>query len=133
MVHNEVDVDFAVYSRFAESKYWLHKWLSQADIPSGEPVLIELSRYFKSDGEQGDVVIILNKSLYGQAKSARLWYEKLRNGLLDRGFVLIKVDPFLFMSKTVVGVVYVYDCHFWVRSQSEIDNVMNYFKEDGTS
>ena len=33
------------------------------------------------------------------------------------------------MSKTVICVVYVYDCLFWEFSQSEIDNVMNYFKE----
>ena len=37
------------------------------------------------------------------------------------------------MSKTVVCVVYVDDCLFWARSQSEIDNVMKYFKEDGPS
>ena len=29
----------------------------QADIPIGEPVLIELTRDFKSDGGQDDVVI----------------------------------------------------------------------------
>ena len=40
---------------------------SQADIPSGEPVFIELPRDFKSDGEQGDVVLRLKKILYGQA------------------------------------------------------------------
>ena len=28
--------------------------------------------------------------LYGQAKAARLWYENLRNGLLDSGFVYIR-------------------------------------------
>ena len=50
---------------------------AQADIPSGEPVFIELPRDFKSDGRQHDVVLKLNKSLYGQAKAAHLWYEKL--------------------------------------------------------
>ena len=40
---------------------------SQADIPSGEPAFIELPRNFKSDGGQHDVVIKLEKSLYGQA------------------------------------------------------------------
>ena len=34
------------------------------------------------------------------------------------------------MSKTVIYVVYVDDCLFWARSQSEIDNVMKSFKED---
>ena len=50
---------------------------SQEDIPSGEPVFIELPKDFKSDGGQDDVVLKLKKSLYGQAKVSRLWYEKL--------------------------------------------------------
>ena len=75
----------------------------------------------------------IKKSLYGQAKAARLWYEKLRNGLLESGFVMSKVDPCLFMFKTVICLVYVDDCLFWARSQSEIDNVMKSFKEDGPS
>ena len=50
---------------------------AQADIPSGGPVFIELPRDLKSDGVQNDVVIKLKKSMYGQAESARLWYEKL--------------------------------------------------------
>ena len=47
---------------------------AQEDIPSGEPVFIELTRDFKSDGVQCDVVPRLNKILYVQSKSARLWY-----------------------------------------------------------
>ena len=101
---------------------------AQAYIPSGVPVFVELPRYFNSDGGQGDVFLKLNKSLYGQAKTARLWYEKLLNGLLERIFVVINVDPCMFMSKTVICVVYVDDFIFWARSQSDIDNVMNYFK-----
>ena len=50
---------------------------SQEDIPSGEPVFIELTRHFKSDGGQCDVVLRLKKSLYDQAESARLCYKKL--------------------------------------------------------
>ena len=55
---------------------------AQADIPSGEPVFIELPRDFKSDGGQHDIVLKLKKILYGQAEAARLLYEKLRNDLL---------------------------------------------------
>ena len=47
--------------------------------------------------------------------------------------MMSKVDPCLFMSKTVIWVVYVNDCLFWARSQSEIDNVMKSFKEDDPS
>ena len=103
---------------------------AQADIPIGETFFVELPRYFKSDGVQYDVVLKLKKSLYGQTKSARLWYKKLRNGLLESGFVMIKVDPCLFMSKTVICVVYMDDCLFWENSQYDIDTVMKSFKED---
>ena len=44
-----------------------------------------------------------------------------------------KVYTCLFMSKTVIFVVYVDDFLFWARSQSDIDNVMKYSKEDGPS
>ena len=37
------------------------------------------------------------------------------------------------MSNAVVFVVYVDDCLFWARSQSDIDNVMKSFKDDGPS
>ena len=37
------------------------------------------------------------------------------------------------MSKTVICVVYVDDCLFWELSQSEVDNAMKSFKEDGPS
>ena len=44
-----------------------------------------------------------------------------------------KVDLCLFMSKTVIFVVYVDDCLFLACSQSEIKNVMKSFKKDGPS
>ena len=74
---------------------------AQADIPSVEPVLIELLRYFKSDGGQHDVVIRLKKIIYGQAKAALLWYKNCRNGLLESSFVMSMVDTCLFMYKNV--------------------------------
>ena len=106
---------------------------AQEDIPSGEPGLIELPRGFKSDGGQNDVVLKLKKSLYGQAEAACQWYENLQNGLLERGFVISKVDPCLFVSKNVICVVYLDDCLFWACSKNDIDIVMKSFKEDGPS
>ena len=106
---------------------------SWADIPSGEPVSIELPRYFKSYVRQCDVVIRLNKSLYCQAKATRLWYETLWNSLLYFSFLVSEVDPCMFVSKTVVCVVYVDDCLFWSRSKYDIYNLMKFFKEYGPS
>ena len=106
---------------------------AQADIPSGEPAFIELPRDFKNGGWKHDAVLILKKILYGQAGYACIWNKNLRNGLSDCEFVTSKVDPWLFMSKTVICVVYVDDFLFWKRSQSNIGNVMKSFKEDGSS
>ena len=44
-----------------------------------------------------------------------------------------KVDAYLFMSNTVICVVYVDDCLFWSCSQSEIDKAIKSFKGGGTS
>ena len=95
--------------------------------------MLSLPGNFKRDGGQHDVVLKLKKSLYGQAEDARLWCENLRKGLLERSFVMSKEDTCLLMSKTVICVVYENDCLFWACSQSEIDNVMKSFKEDGPS
>ena len=108
-------------------------FLSQADIPSGEPVFIELPRDFKSDGVQCDVVLRLKKIIICQKKSARLLYERLWNGFFLSRFLVGKVDRWLFISMTVICVVCVDDCLFWARSQSDIDNVMKSFKKyDGS-
>ena len=44
-----------------------------------------------------------------------------------------KVDTCMFMSKTVICVVYVYDCMFWVCSKSDIDNIIKFFKWYGSN
>ena len=58
---------------YSQSIYFTNSF-DQADIPSGEPVFIELPRDSNIDGQQDDVVLILKKILYGQAEAARLWY-----------------------------------------------------------
>ena len=47
--------------------------------------------------------------------------------------MMSKVDTCLFMSKTVICMVYLDDCLFWARSKYETDNVMKSFMEDGPS
>ena len=87
----------------------------QADIPSMELVFIELPRDFKSDRGKCDVVIRLKKSLYVQVEAARLWYEKLRNVLLERSFVMSKVYNCLVVYNNMICVVYLYAYLFWAH------------------
>ena len=63
-------------------------------------------------------------------KSNTYYLKKFWNGLLDNGFVVSKVDPCMFIFNTVIFVVYVDNYLFWSRSQSDIHNIMKYFKED---
>ena len=86
--------------------------------------------YFKKDFPSYNWGYSKGKSLSG---FLGIDIKKLDDGGLERGFVTSKVDPCLLMSKTVICGVYVDNCLFWARSQYEIDNGMNYFKEDGPS
>ena len=83
-------------------------YFSRANIPSGEPVFIEISRYFNSSGGKCDVVIRLNKILSGQSKDTH------PNGLFGSGFVVSKVDSCISMSKTLIFVVHVDYCLVWL-------------------
>ena len=103
---------------------------AQADIPESQTVYIEPPQGFTSENGD-DIVLKLNKSLYGQAESPRLWYEKLKEGLEDRGFVMSKVDPCLFLSKDIVCICYVDDCLFFAHKQEKLDELLKSFKENG--
>ena len=72
MGYSEVDVILKCILGLQSQSIDFTNAFAQADIPSGEPVLIELTKYFKSDGGKHDVVLKLKKSLYGQAEAARL-------------------------------------------------------------
>jgi hypothetical protein len=59
-----------------------------------------------------DLVLFLLKSLYGLKQAPRTFYEKLRDGLLERGFTQSEIDPCLFLRKGCICVVYVDDTIF---------------------
>ena len=62
------------------------------------------------EGKDGkNKVLRLIKSLYGIRQSAKMFFEKLRDGLLERGFKQSQHDPCLFMKKNLMCVVYVDD------------------------
>ena len=47
--------------------------------------------------------------------------------------MVTKVDPCLFISKTLICVVYVDTCLFWECSQSNIDKVVSFSEKGGLS
>ena len=102
---------------------------AQASIPDGKDVYIEVPKGFApTDGR--DCMMKLKKSLYGSTTALRLWYEKISKGLIDRGFVPFKMDPCLFISPTVLLVLYVDDCCIFARDPKDIESLLKYFDDE---
>ena len=78
---------------------------AQAEIQ--EEVYIEPPKGFENR-DKLDKVLHLLKSLYGLKQAPKTFFEKLRAGLLERGFQQSDHDPYLFM-KNMIFVVYVDD------------------------
>ena len=55
-------------------------------------------------------VLKLKKSLYGLKQASLNWFEKLKQGLVDRGFTPSKIDPCLYLKDDMVLLTYVDNC-----------------------
>ena len=77
---------------------------------------MELPEFYKPRDCQGkDVVLKLNKSIYGQMDSPKLFYEHLCKGMTQLGFQNADSDPCLFIHKTEKIMVLNYcDDQIWL-------------------
>jgi hypothetical protein len=66
-------------------------------------------------------VLKLKKNLYGLKQASFNWYEKLRDGLKDRGFKPSKINQCLYMKDGMVILVYVNDCIIVGKDMGEIN------------
>jgi hypothetical protein len=95
-----------------------------------EEIYIELPQGFQHPDGQ-DVVLKLNKSLYGLKQAALCWYELLKKGLESVGFKAKSTDPCLFIHPDVICLVYVDDCLFFAKDVKSIDAVLQKLKNKG--
>ena len=87
-----------------------------------EEIYIESPRGFqRGDGKN---VLKLNNSLYGLKQAPKTFYEKLRDGLIERGFTQSMIDPCLFMKKDMICVVYVDDTIITGPDSTAIDDLI---------
>ena len=82
---------------------------AQAEL--NEEVYLEFPKMF-GPKSKANVVLKLIKSLYGLRQAPRTFFEKLRDGLLERGYIQSVNDPCLFMKQGIMCVVYVDDTIF---------------------
>ena len=88
-----------------------------------EEVYIEAPRGYGFKDKQ-DKVLHLIKSLYGLKQAPRTFFEMLRTGLLERGFIQSEHDMCLFMKKDMICVVYVDDTILAGPDAAEIEKVI---------
>eukprot|EP00956_Cyclotella_meneghiniana_P041039 scaffold212605_cov23-Cyclotella_meneghiniana.AAC.1 len=63
---------------------------------------MELPRAFVPDDDPGNkraYVLKLKKNLYGLKQASFNWFDKLKTGLVDRGFKPSQIDPCLYFKK----------------------------------
>jgi len=88
-----------------------------------EEVYAELPQGYKLT-HGNDVVLKLQKSLYGLVQAPLSWYNHLSKGLHDCGFEQSKNDPCLFYGNGVMVLAYVDNCIFFSKDSNKIDAVI---------
>jgi hypothetical protein len=108
--------DFKIYQIDVKSAF--------LNIPIKEEVYVEQPPDFK-DEEYPNHVYKLYKALYGLKQAPRVWYECLRNFLIENGFRIGKADSTLFTRKMgkdlFVCQIYVHDIIFCFTKKSFCD------------
>ena len=72
----------------------------QATLPPEEQVFIEIPKDFGWAGPDENVVLKLNKSLYGLRQAALHWFEKITSALESRDYVQSRDDPCMFIHES---------------------------------
>jgi hypothetical protein len=72
--------------------------------------------------EQSQIYVLkLKTSLYGLKQANLNWFEKLKLGLTNCGFIPLVIDPCLYTKKDMVVLTYVNDCIIVVTSIKSIN------------
>ncbi|KAL7534594.1 hypothetical protein ACHAWF_004881 [Thalassiosira exigua] len=102
----------------------------QADLDI--PVYMELPAGItpedEIDANRRRFVLRLNKSLYGLKNASFNWFEKLRCGLDERGFVQSFVDKCVFYRDDCIVLTYVDDCIILGKDMAVVDSLIQSLK-----
>ncbi len=77
------------------------------------------------DSKHGpEVILKLNKLLYGLIQAFLSWYNHLKKGLEECGFQQSENDPCLFFGNGIMVLAYVDNCIFFGKNRKAIDDVI---------
>jgi hypothetical protein len=95
-------------------------------------VFIELPAHYKVQGREGeDLVLHLQKSLYGQKDAPRLFYNHIKKGLVANGFKQSQRDPCLFIHPDMIAILYVDDKILIGKDKDKINAMIEKLRKDG--
>ena len=96
------------------------------EAPIDTDVYIEMPRMFSFEGK----VWKLRKSIYGLKQSPRNYFLHLKQKLETLGFTQSNADLCLFISTTVICLVYVDDVLLVYKDQSAVDDLTKRMKHE---
>jgi hypothetical protein len=98
-----------------------------AELMPGEQVFVQQPKGF-SRGD--DLVLSLNKTVYGLRQAPRYFFKHLKERIEKCGLRQSNKDPCLFIGSKVIAVVYVDDILFYARDDNDISAVIAQLKDD---
>jgi hypothetical protein len=93
-----------------------------------EEVYIEIPKGFQPSDPDKEIVLKLNKSLYGLVQAPKTFYDHLAANLRRHNFeCCTNIDSCLWINKkeNVICVIWVDDCLFFSKSQKTIDKILD--------
>jgi hypothetical protein len=79
---------------------------------------------------KGDEELCLKQTLYGLKQSPRYFFQYVTERLIKQGLTASKLDPCLFISKSLIVIIYVDDILIYGKSDNEINEVIEQLKQD---
>jgi hypothetical protein len=92
-----------------------------AHLPKDEEVFLQMPRGFVQRNKRGNTwVLKLKRTLYGLKQSPHAFWKFMVEKMANCDMVQSKLDPCLFISNTVIAVMYVDDILMWSTQEDHI-------------
>jgi hypothetical protein len=112
----------AVHFNFYTQQIDFRKAFVQSTLP--KPIYLEMPPGGYTTNYPGKILKV-TRSLYGDRRAPRLWYDHLQYFLVDKsGAVPSNIDACLFLKDNLLVVVYVDDAIICSKSKSEVVNFL---------